>query len=272
MEFLLPFLLFILGLSIGSFINCVVDRKGIAFGRSYCDHCQKTLTWLDNIPLLSFALLRGKSRCCKKRISLRHPLVEVATGVVFGMGYVVCGIGGTGGIRDIGEILFLIFISSALILIFVFDWQYQIIPDQITFSMVVITIIYRLFPYFPFTSQESLSTSLEATSEVFLVALGAMGFFLFLYLITKGKGMGFGDVKFAFLMGLLLGWPGILVALYFAFLTGAGVGVILILLSKKEFGQHIPFGPFLVGGTFVSLFWGEKILGYLGSLGYLGGI
>jgi len=255
MELFLVVFLFALGFCVGSFINCVVDRKGIAFGRSHCDHCQKPLAWFDNIPLLSFAFLGGKSRCCRKRISWRHPLVELATGVTFGIGYVVCGIGGIEGIRDIGEILFLLFISSALMAIFVFDWQYQIIPDKITFSAVVLTLFYLLIKY-----------SIFYTLYSILTALGAMGFFLFLYLITKGKGMGFGDVKFAFLMGLLLGWPGILVALYFAFLTGAGVGIILILLGKKKFGQHIPFGPFLVVGTFVSLFWGEKILGYLGGI------
>jgi len=85
------------------------------------------------------------------------------------------------------------------------------------------------------------------------------GFFYLLLLITHGRGMGLGDVKLAGLMGLILGWPKILAALYLAFLTGAFFGVILILLGKKKFGQHIPFGPFLTTATFVSLFWGEKI-------------
>ena len=175
--------------------------------------------------------------------------MEGATGVVFGIGYLVYGIGGMGGIRGIGETLFFLVISALLMAIFVFDWQYQIIPDQITFSAIILTLIYFSFAYpIPYTLYH------------IPIALGAMGFFLFLHLITKGKGMGFGDVKFAFLMGLLLGWPGILVALYFAFLTGAGVGIILIVLKKKKFGQHIPFGPFLVAGTFVGLFFWEKLL------------
>src|SRR3989344_5965745 len=93
-----------------------------------------------------------------------------------------------------------------------------------------------------------------------LSAVGASLFFLALFLITKGRGMGFGDVKFAFLMGLVLGFPGIIVALYIAFLTGALVGCILIIWRRKKmFGTSIPFGPFLVLGTFVSIFWGESI-------------
>ena len=92
-----------------------------------------------------------------------------------------------------------------------------------------------------------------------MTAAGAAGFFYLLVLITHRRGMGLGDVKLAGLMGLILGWPKILVTLYLAFLTGAAVGGILILLKKKKFGQHVPFGPFLTTAIFISLFWGEKI-------------
>lgn len=99
-----------------------------------------------------------------------------------------------------------------------------------------------------------------------MAGLGAAGFFLLLALITRGKGMGMGDVKLAGLMGLILGFPKIIVALMLAFLTGAIAGVILILLGKKGFGEHIPFGPFLAGATWLSFFWGEKIISFYFSL------
>ena len=91
-------------------------------------------------------------------------------------------------------------------------------------------------------------------------ALGAIVFFLFLYFVTRGRGIGFGDVKFSFFMGFLLGYPKIVIALYVAFLTGALVGVILILGKKKGLKSIVPFGPFLIAGTIVSLIWGDKIL------------
>ena len=327
MELLLVVFLFILGLCVGSFINCLVYRlqeelfvnpstsqesrprqfpnpsglgfstrrvfpwRGLLSGRSYCDHCKKALAWLDNIPLLSFVLLRGRSRCCHKKISWQYPIVELVTGIITILiislsNYELRLPAGKAGVTSYGLI-----IAYCLIIIFVSDLNYQVIPDQVIYPAIGVALVYRLFSFLLFTSQGLLQTHqprriafanlrgffVGLPSEVsfwgyLLTGLGAMGFFLLLHLVTKGKGMGLGDVKLAVLMGLLLGWPKIIIALYFAFLTGALAGVILILTGKKKFGQHIPFGPFLVTGTFVSWFWGERILGYLGHLGYLGGI
>jgi prepilin signal peptidase PulO-like enzyme (type II secretory pathway) len=100
-------------------------------------------------------------------------------------------------------------------------------------------------------------------SNYLISTIGASLFFLLLVLITKGKGMGLGDVKYGAFMGLLLGYPGIVVGLYTAFLTGALVGVILIIAKKRKFGQIIPFGPFLVLGTVVAMFWGNQLLNWL---------
>lgn len=256
-EIYAAMILFILvfGLAIGSFLNVVIDRlnlstiRGVLGGRSHCDHCKKTLGWYDLIPLLSFVVLGGKCRYCHSHISWQYPLVEGATGIVFGMWYVVWGMGGIWGL------LYYLFISSALIVIFVSDLKYQIIPDQIVYPAIVLALIYNLFFY-------SLPT--EVFWGYLLAGFGAAGFFWLLYFLTSKRGMGFGDVKLAALMGLFLGFPKIVVAFYFSFLTGALAGVILILAGKKKFGQTIPFGPFLVGGTLVAWFFGERILGYLG--------
>jgi len=136
-----------------------------------------------------------------------------------------------------------------LVVIFFIDLEHQIIPDEIVIPLSVLFLGYRLL------------TNIQYLISNFLIT-GIVSF-LFLYLIhllTKGRGMGLGDVKLAFLMGLVLGFPNIVVAFYLAFLTGAFVGVILILLGKAKLKQKIAFGPFLVFGTIFSLLWGEKIV------------
>ena len=139
-------------------------------------------------------------------------------------------------------------IAYALLAIFVSDWLYQTIPDQFVYPAIILTGFYLLI-----TNYGLLITNLFS-------GLAAAGFFGALVWLTKGKGMGLGDVKLAGSMGLILGWPRIALAIILAFLTGAIVGVILVLLNKKTMRSQIAFGPFLVAATFISLFWGEKII------------
>lgn len=244
--------LFFLGLSIGSFINCLVYRldssaalgaknwRGFLFGRSFCPKCKHKLAWYDNVPLLSFALLAGKCRYCHSPISWQYPVVELTAGVLTLLIFQFSNF-------PFFQSIFNLLITYALIAIFVSDLRYMIIPDKIVYPTLLVTLFFLISQY----PNISISN--------FLSALGTAGFFYFLVLITRGRGMGMGDVKLVGLMGLILGWPRIIVALFLAFLTGAVVGAILVLLKKKRFEEHIPFGPFLVAGTFVALFWGEKI-------------
>lgn len=238
--------LFILGIFVGSFLNVLVDRlpkgESIIKDRSHCEKCKATLKWYDLIPLLSFLMLRGKCRYCHAPISLYYPTVELTTGVMFALVFIFTGF----RIYDLG---FMILLLSFLIVIFFTDLKYGIIPDAILLPASIVSLLYL------FLNPNSLIIN------HLLSAVGACLFFLILFLVTKGRGMGFGDVKFSFLMGLILGFPNIVVSLYIAFLTGAIVGIILILWRKKRvFGTAIPFGPFLVLGTFSALFWGERIL------------
>ena len=129
-------------------------------------------------------------------------------------------------------------------MIFLSDLLYRTIPDQIVYPVIAIALLWLII------NQQWLSI---------LSGLGAALFFLFLVLLTRWQGMGLGDVKMAGLMGLILGFPSIIVALYLAFLTGALVGVILILMKRKKLRSEIAFGPFLVLSTLIALFWGEKI-------------
>ena len=257
MDITILFIVFILGICVGSFLNVLIDRipndESPFRGRSYCDKCKKTLRWYDLIPLLSYLYLKGKCRYCRAQISFSYPLVELITGVMFVLTFFY--------LKDlrftIYDLRFFLnyfyyaFILSSFIVIFFTDLKYGIIPDKILYPAVAAAAIFNFqFSIFNFIFS----------------ALGAFIFFLALFLITKGKGMGFGDVKLSFLLGLVLGFPKIIVGLYLAFLTGAIIGSILIIWGEKKLkGGTIPFGPFLIIGAVLSIFFGEKIT-HLASL------
>ncbi len=239
-------LIFILGLAVGSFINVLIDRnstdESIIFGKSHCDNCKKNIAWYDLIPVLSFIFLFGKCRYCKSRLSLYYPTVELSTGILFVATFYFL----PSTSYFLLSILYSLFIVASLISIFFIDLKYGIIPDKIVYPAIAVSFLYLLYAM-PYTLYSHL-----------LSALGAFVFFLILFLVTRGRGMGVGDIKLAFLMGLILGFPEIVVALYLAFLTGAVAGVILILWRKKKLrGSTIPFGPFLVLGTILSLFYSD---------------
>lgn len=258
------FFLFLVGLCVGSFLNVVIDRipnkESIIYSRSYCDKCKKKLSWQELIPIFSFFVLKRKCKSCKTLISWQYPIVELTTGLIFSITYLFLISNfqfpisnqilnpNFQSIYHLSFIIYHLLIVSSLIAIFVTDLKYGIIPDKILAFMLVI-----LLPYSVFFSNNFL------LNYVFS-ALGAFAFFSLLFLITKGKGMGLGDVKLAFVMGLILGFPGIIVALYVAFLTGAIVSIILVLWGKKSFGKStIPFAPFMVFGTFTVMFLGNQI-------------
>lgn len=237
--------IFLLGLSIGSFLNVLADRfprdEGVITTRSHCDYCHHTLSPFDLIPVVSFFYLRGKCRYCKKKLSWYYPGGELLTGSLFVITYLVV------GTTSFPTLFFSLFIVSALIVIFFSDIKYSIIPDKIVYPAFVSTVLFQLLVNFHMISQYVFS------------ATGAGLFFLALFLVTKGKGMGFGDVKFAVLMGLILGFPGIVYSLYIAFLTGAAVSLILILWKQKTLKSTIPFGPFLVFATLLVFLFPQAI-------------
>ncbi len=242
--------IFILGLCVGSFLNVVIERlprgESIIKKRSYCPSCKKNLKWYDMIPVFSFVFLKGKCRFCQSPISFQYPTVELVTGVLF-VG-VIWGIREIGEIGDIWTIGYSLFIVSSLIAIFFIDLKYGIIPDKIIYPAFIVSFLYIL-----------LNTYYLILSHLFS-AIGAFLFFLLIFLATRGRGMGFGDVKLSFLMGLVLGFTAIVIALYSAFLTGALASIILVVLGKKKIpGGTIPFGPFLVIGTLIALFFGNSI-------------
>lgn len=238
---------FILGACVGSFLNVAIDSlpqgKPFLWRRSRCDHCKKPLGFLDLVPVLSFLCLGGRCRYCHKKISWQYPLVEIAVGVLF-----VLSLGEMGLISPTSLISLMgrFFIVSLLASIFVIDLKYGVIPDILVGLGIASSLVFMFFDRFEMAD--------------LIGALAAGAFFWFLRLITKGKGMGEGDVPLAIFVGLVTGFPRMLVSFSFAFLTGALAGSILILVRKKTLKSTIPFGPFLVIGTFVGMWLGDWFL------------
>jgi len=244
--------LFIFGLIVGSFLNVVIYRlpRGLSavWGRSFCPKCKHQIAWYDNIPLLSFTVLRGRCRHCNSPISVRYPIVELLTAVItvtiLNFKFLILNQILILNFKNIVEILLSLIFAWALIVVFFIDLEHQIIPDEVLFPLIGLWGIYQIF--------------LSGFSAL-IPAAGAALFLFLIWAVTRGKGMGLGDVKLAFLMGLVLGFPNILTAFYLAFLTGALIGVILVLNRKAKLGQPIPFGPFLTMAALASFLWGEQI-------------
>lgn len=247
MQFLFFLSLAVLGLVVGSFLAAYTYRYpravSIAKGRSVCDSCKKQILWVDNIPLVSFLFLGGKCRSCSQKISIRYPLIEGLTGAIFlAIGLFKAPLSLT---------LFMLLISLVLICVFVIDLENQIIPDELIYILLLSTYFF-LF--------------IQASASVFLnifVGFATALFFLGIHLLTRGKGMGLGDVKFAIFAGSFFGWPKSLIWTYTSFLTGAFVGIILILMKKVKFGRKIAFGPYLVISFFLIYFLGETLKKWL---------
>ena len=248
-------IIFIFGLAIGSFLNCVIyrleKRESFLRGRSHCPHCQKELSWKDLVPLLSFLILRGRCRYCRQKISLQYPLVELATGILF---VFIAIFNFQFTTHDLLNACFLFLVSCFLIIIFVYDLKHYIIPDKVIYPAIFISGIWYLASGIFF----NFYTRYEILNAVYS-AIGAAGFFFLIVLVSRGRWMGVGDIKLAFLMGLFLGFPNILVALFLAFFLGAIIGIGLIISGKKTLKSEVPFGPFLVTGAFLALFFGENI-------------
>jgi len=259
---IISFALFFTGAAIGSFLNVVIYRslnnESWVTGRSRCDQCRKKISWYDNIPLLSYLILQAKCRFCKKPIALTHPVVEVLVGSLFVWWYW----SGTFFFNltqrpfEVLQPAFWLAVGIILIAILVSDYLYYIIPDSFVSLLLGITIIYRL---------ALVGFGIMRVDDLLLAIMGMFLSVLFigsLWFFTKGKGMGLGDVKLMVPLSLLLGFPSTLVALFLSFILGGFIGGILLLFKKKKFGQVIPFGPFLIMGTFISLIWGDQILSW----------
>ena len=242
-------ILFLLGLAVGSFLGVLAERlpKGqdVLVTRSHCDFCKHKLTASELIPVVSWVIQGGRSACCHKKLSVRYPLLEICTALLFVLLYWTHG-------TNVIQLVGILIIFCSLVVMFFADWSTHIIPDSMIVSGLVGVVLFHW-----------IDVSSITLIHLVLSGGGAGLFFFFLWLGTRGRGMGFGDVKLSFLLGVWLGFPRILITLYVAFLTGAGVGVILMMLRKKSLKSTIAFGPFLIFGSIVAFFWGDVVWQYI---------
>ncbi len=236
--------LFLLGLCVGSFWNVLILRtntgEGVG-GRSRCFSCLAKLSWYDLIPVVSFATIRGRCRYCKSRISLQYPLVELATGIIFGAaGYIFFGGYVFITLEAVLHYSLVVSFFSLLLAISVYDLRHKIIPDQWSLALFVLAVLSEVLVWLMGTG---------SPKEDILAALGAFIFFGGLWFVSRGRWMGFGDAKIAPSLALFLGYPGAIFGVLFAFWAGAAVGVTLLVLGKAHRKTEIPFGPFLALGT-----------------------
>lgn len=255
--------LFIFGLAIGSFLNVLIDRlpnEQSIMGRSYCDHCKHKLAWNDLIPVFSFVFLGGKCRYCGKKISWQYPLIEILTGISFVLIFNPDLIGVNFQFPIFNEfsnsLIFkigMLGLVSTLIVIFFSDLKYQIIPDSMQITFFIFALFIHIFSLKYFWNLEFGIWSFLISGVVVLLPI------LILYWLTKGRGMGFGDVKLAFIIGFFLGLKAGLLALYCSFILGAIIGLALIIFKQKKLKSKIAFGPFLILGMIIVLIWQKEL-------------
>jgi leader peptidase (prepilin peptidase) / N-methyltransferase len=244
-----PLTIFIFGLIIGSFCNVVIYRlpqgASIVTPGSHCPSCKTPIRPWENIPLVSYVLLRGRCRACKEPISLRYPAVELLSGVLYVLLWTRFGL-------SIPLVVYAA-LTSALFTVALIDYDHKIIPNTITLPGIVIglglsalsILSLKVLPMTPLTS-------------LLGILLGGVFFYL-IALVSRG-GMGGGDIKLIAMIGAFLGWQGAFFTIFSGALLGSLVGVTLMLLGKKGRKDKVPFGPFLSAGAILFMLWGDQLI------------
>ncbi|OIJ10570.1 prepilin peptidase [Anaerobacillus alkalilacustris] len=250
MYFLLYLYTLTLGLVLGSFYNVVGLRvpngQSIVRPRSHCSKCKRTLSALELIPVISYIFQKGKCKGCGTKISPIYPFIEATTGLLFVYAFHQFGFTSE-------TIVAWVFISL-LIIIFVSDIHYMIIPDQVLLFFAPFLLVMRLF-----------LAPLDTWWNPFLGAVIGFTLLLAIAIISKG-GMGGGDIKLFAVIGVVLGWQGVLLAFFLSTLIGAIIGIIGLTLGKIRRGEPIPFGPFIVIATLITYFFEKEIFTWYWSL------
>jgi leader peptidase (prepilin peptidase)/N-methyltransferase len=241
-------LILVYGLAWGSFLNVVIYRLpeglSLATPRSFCPQCKRKIPFYDNIPLMSYIILRGKCRKCGARISPTYLLVEILTPASFLVVYSYAGL----NVYFFAACLF----TSGLIALGFIDFYHQILPDAVTLPGIVLAVGYSFF-----------RSDLKPVQALIGAAVGG-GFLLLVYglyyLVRRKEGLGLGDVTMMLMIGAFLGWRLVLLTLILASLVGALVGVAFMLLKKKSLQYALPFGTFLAPAAYAAMLWGDRII------------
>ncbi len=294
------FLLFIFGLAVGSFLNVVSLRYvpgnrllnlKIISGRSQCLSCQKTLSWYELIPILSFIVQKGRCRSCGKRFFWQYLVVEFLSGLIFLLVPIKIlnskfSIFNFQLISNYQLLITIVWIAIFLLflLLSIIDFRQYIIPNQINLSLAVLGIVLIIFNFqfsrLPMSEAagfggQAISNSflgsyayLFGTSWMFeniwlshfIAAIFGVVFFWLIIFLSKGKAMGWGDLKLVGALGLIFGWPDIIMILIFSFLIGGIFSTVLLVNGKKKMKDAVPFGPFLIIGAASIFFFGYQII------------
>lgn len=267
----------LLGLAVGSFLNVVIYRLPIimerewqaqcaelrhetpspaealtlATPRSRCPHCGHAIGALENIPVISYLLLRGRCRGCSAAISIRYPLIEALTALLFGLAAWKLG-------PSAAAAGALVFIAAAIALTFI-DVDKQLLPDDITLPLLWAGLLFNLFGVF---------TDLRSAVVGAMAGYLALWFVYWGFKLATGKeGMGYGDFKLLAAIGAWLGWQVLPLTILLSSLVGAIVGIVLIVLARHGRNVPIPFGPYLAAAGIIALFWGPQLnRAYLGLM------
>ncbi len=256
----------LLGIAIGSFLNVCIDRlpagKSLVYPASHCDACQHPLAPKDLIPVVSYLWLRGRCRYCRTNISPRVLLVELLGGVLFLLTFWRFGLS--------AEFAVTAFWCCVFLVIMFIDWEHKLILNKVTYPAAVVALVIlavdsllpgrellaNLKPFWP-------DSGILSVSILNGLIAGAIGFtFLLIPALINPRGMGFGDVKMAALIGLVTGFPLALVAVFMGVVLGGLLAVILLLFRIKKRKETIPLGPFLSLATIATLLWGNQILNW----------
>ena len=259
----------VLGLAIGSFLNVVILRlpKGISVKRprSHCPHCKKLVSWYDNVPVVSYFVLRGRCRHCEKKISPRYPSIEALSGVVSVFLYFKFGIG-------IEWAIYFAFCAALIVLAFI-DLDHRILPDQITLNGIWIGVLVSV--YFaqpsPLVTRLFHAANVEVSNQRLIALIASIlgagvggGLLWFVgegYLRLRGiEGMGFGDVKMMAMVGAFLGAPLALLTIMLGSLVGSIIGLIFIRMTDKAREYELPFGTFLGLMGIISVLYGDDLV------------
>ncbi len=232
---------FIFGLIIGSFLNVVIFRvynqESLWWSRSRCLQCNHIIKWYDNIPIFSFLRLQGKCRYCKHKISWQYPLVELSCAILFTI--TAWQFNDNPELNNLMLWRNLLFISI-LIVIFVMDFNWYVILDVITLPSILIVILINLYLGFGF-------------KNLGLAMFIGFIFFFLQWIISSGKWLGAGDIRMGALMGAMLGYPAIIIALFLSYIIGGVFSLGLLIRKTKQLDSQIPLGTFLSIGTILEL-------------------
>lgn len=247
--------IFVFGILVGSFLNVCIHRlpreESIVFPASHCPECDAPVRPYDNIPILSYFLLRGRCRTCGTPISLRYPAVELLSGLAAVATAYTLGIS--------AQALLAFAFLCALIVVTFIDLDHQIIPDAVSLPGIAVGLTAAVFLGEP-SWRASLAGILLGGGLLWAVAEGY-------YRLTGREGMGGGDIKLLAMIGAFLGWQAVLVTLMIGSLAGSLIGTALMLTQRGDRRTPIPFGPFLAVGAAVALFWGEALVRWYVGLG-----